>query len=355
MYHAFYPGREWLDTEGKPIQAHGGSVIFADDRYYWYGENKEKTDGKNGIWHWGVRCYSSTDLYNWTDEGIIIPPTPEDESSPLHPSACMDRPHILFNEQTKKFVCWLKIMEKDGRQTETVLTADSILGPYTMVRTGLMPLGMSAGDFDLAVDENGKGYYFFDKVHSELICAELTEDYTDVRGVYSRHFPRSQPPYVREAVAHFERGGLHYLITSGTTGYLPNPSQLAVSESWHGPYRLLGEVHPGDESHTSFHSQISCVFQVRGKDDLYIAMADRWVPDRMDLKYEDYAEWFRIRFSSEPTEEELAHAEELGKRMPADGDINTSQARYVWLPLRFDGEQAVIAWQDEWTIEGIDT
>lgn len=53
MYDAFYPGQVWLDTEGKRIQAHGGSVIYIDDTYYWYGENKEKTDGKNGIWHWG--------------------------------------------------------------------------------------------------------------------------------------------------------------------------------------------------------------------------------------------------------------------------------------------------------------
>ena len=46
---AFYPGQTWLDTEGKRIQAHGGSVIYVDGIYYWYGENKEKTDGKNGI------------------------------------------------------------------------------------------------------------------------------------------------------------------------------------------------------------------------------------------------------------------------------------------------------------------
>lgn len=350
MYRAFYPGQEWLDTEGKPIQAHGGSVLYVDGRFYWYGENKEKTDGKNGIWHWGVRCYSSTDLYNWKDEGLIIPPDLEDENSPLHPTAWMDRPHILYNRKTDKFVCWLKIQEKDGRQTETVLTASSILGPYEIVRTGLMPLGMSAGDFDLAVDENGKGYYFFDRVHSELICAELTEDYTDVNGMYSRHFPRSQPPYVREGIAHFERKGLHYLISSGTTGYLPNPSELAVSKDWHGPYNILGNPHPSDKSRTSFHSQISCVFKVEGVDDLYIAMADRWVPDRMDLNYEDYAEWFRIRFSPNPTQEELARADELAKRFPCDGDINTSQSRFVWLPIRFDGEQAVIEWLETWKL-----
>ena len=87
MKKAFHPGALWLDTDGKPIQAHGGSVMYLDGMYYWYGENKEHTDGKNGIWHWGVRCYRSTDLYNWEDCGLIIPPDLEDESSPLHPSS----------------------------------------------------------------------------------------------------------------------------------------------------------------------------------------------------------------------------------------------------------------------------
>ena len=229
------PGQPWLDTQGKRIQAHGGSVMFLDGTYYWYGENKEKTDGKNGIWHWGVRCYASTDLYNWEDKGLIIPPEPEDPNSSLHPSASMDRPHILYNQRTKKFVCWLKIMNRDKTQTETVLTADHILGPYTKVREGLRPLGMSAGDFDLAVAPDGKAYYYFERVHSETICADLTDDYTDVTGYYSTHFPHAGPPYVREATAHFCRKGKHYLVTSGTTGYLPNPSEVAIADTWHGP------------------------------------------------------------------------------------------------------------------------
>ena len=259
------PGQPWLDTQGKRIQAHGGSVMYLDGTYYWYGENKEKTDGKNGIWHWGVRCYASTDLYNWEDKGLIIPPEPEDPNSSLHPSASMDRPHILYNQRTKKFVCWLKIMNRDKTQTETVLTADHILGPYTKVREGLRPLGMSAGDFDLAVAPDGKAYYYFERVHSETICADLTDDYTDVTGYYSTHFPHAGPPYVREATAHFCRKGKHYLVTSGTTGYLPNPSEVAMADTWHGPYTVLGDPHPTDPSHTSFHSQISSVFQVVGK------------------------------------------------------------------------------------------
>ena len=343
-YDSIRPGQVWLDTEGKRIQAHGGSVMYLDGIYYWYGENKEKTDGKNGIWHWGVKCYTSKDLYNWEDKGIIIPPEPDDPASSLHPESCMDRPHIIYNQRTKKFVCWLKIMNKDRTQTETVLTADYILGPYTKVREGLRPLGMSAGDFDLTVAEDGKAYYYFERVHSETICADLTEDYTDVTGYYSTHFPHSHPPYVREATAHFLRKGKHYLITSGTTGYLPNPSETAIADTWHGPYRVLGNPHPGDESHTSYHSQISSILKVHGKKDLYIACADRWLPEEMDRKYEVYAEMFGAIFSGREKEFDFS-------RMGEPPVENTAIADYVWLPLRFDGENVVIDWKDEWRIE----
>ena len=46
---AIYPGQPWLDTRGERIQAHGGAVFYEDGVYYWYGENKEHTDGKCGV------------------------------------------------------------------------------------------------------------------------------------------------------------------------------------------------------------------------------------------------------------------------------------------------------------------
>ena len=231
MYHSIRPGKVWYDTQGKRIQAHGGSVMYIDGTYYWYGENKEKTTGDNGIWHWGVRCYTSEDLYNWEDKGLIIPPDLENPDSSLYPESWMDRPHIIYNSDTRKYVTLDRVLNKDWTQTETVLTADHILGPYTIVREGLKPLNMSAGDFDLAVAPDRKAYYYFERVHSETICADLTPAYTDVTGYYSTHFPRKSPPYVREATAHFFRKGRHYLVTSGTTGYLPNPSEIAVAET----------------------------------------------------------------------------------------------------------------------------
>ena len=37
----FRPGEVWNDTAGKPINAHGGGILFHEGTYYWYGENKE--------------------------------------------------------------------------------------------------------------------------------------------------------------------------------------------------------------------------------------------------------------------------------------------------------------------------
>lgn len=275
--------------------------MYIDGTYYWYGENKEKTTGKDEIWHWGVRCYTSKDLYNWEDRGLIIPPEPEDPGSSLHPSSMMDRPHIIYNKRTGKYVCWLKIMNRDGSQTETVMTADNILGPYTKVREGLRPLDMSAGDFDLAVAPGGKAYYYFERVHSETICADLTPDYTDVTVYYSTHFPHTAPPYVREATAHFYRKGKHYLVTSGTTGYLPNPSEIAV--------------------------------------------ADRWVPGHMDWKYENYKKTFEQMFDPD------YHGEINTEDYELDSSVDTSVADYVWLPFRFSGEMGYLDWKEEWRIE----
>ena len=347
MYTSFYPGKVWLDTNGKRIHAHGGSIFVEDGIYYWYGENKEFTDPDKNIWHWGVRCYASTDLYNWEDKGLIIPPEPDDPKSSLHPSACMDRPHILYNQRTGKYVCWLKIMEKDGTQSETVLTSAHLLGPYTKIREGLRPLGMSAGDFDLAVAPDGKGYYFFERVHSETIIADLTDDYTDVTGYYSTHFVRHRPPFTREATAHFIRQNKHYLLTSGTTGYYPNPSEIAIADTWHGPYTVLGDPHPADATRTSFHSQVSSVFKVPGKKDLYIALADRWIPQGTDtLDYNVYG----------PVVEMLSDPDFPRDKIPLDvlaslPKETTCLADYVWLPISFDGEIPRIDWRDEWRLE----
>ncbi len=351
----FWPGAIWRDTAGKPIQVHGGSLIRVGGAFYWYGENKEFTTGKTKVWTWGVRCYRSTDLYNWDDLGLIIPPDETDPSSPLSPTGVMlDRPHILYNRRDKTFVCWVKLMERTGAQTRTVLVADKITGPYRIVRRDLKPLGMNAGDFDLCVSpDDGKAYMYFERVHSELICADLTDDYTDVTGYYSTHFP-ARPPLTREGPAYFKRRGKHYLATSGMTGYFPNPSEIAVADTFHGPFRVLGDLHPTDRSRSSFNSQICSIFKHPDKQDLYIALADRWLGPQTDPAFlsGETSTLVRRAITKATAEPRLpltpAEQRAMGVMMTK---ADTSQARHVWLPLTFEKGRPAIVWRDSWSLD----
>ena len=353
-YRSFKPGQPWLDTAGKPIQTHGGSVLYHDDKFYWYGENKEFTTGKTDVWTWGVRCYSSTDLYNWQDLGLIIPPDTQDPSSPLHPAQLLDRPHILHNRQTGKFVCWVKLMSKTSVQTRTVLVADAITGPYKIVQRDIRPLGMNAGDYDLvASPADGKAYMYFERVHSEMICADLTDDYTGFTGYYSTHFPHIAPPFFSEGPAYFYRQGKHYLASSGTSGYFPNPSEIAVADTFHGPFTVLGDLHPSDRSRTSFNSQISSIFKHPGKKDLYIAIADRWMgplsgPEFESGHYSQVTQSIFRKLFSDPREPFNKEESDL---MTANLTVDTTHAPYVWLPVFFKEGRPVIEWRSEWTLD----
>lgn len=326
LLNSFKPGQRWLDTNGNPIQAHGGSVLFHEGTYYWYGENKENTYVETGLWHQGVRCYSSSDLYNWKDEGIILRAVPEEPRSPLHPNRIMDRPHILYHKGNRQFVMWVKFAGTDenpadwSTQYMGIAVADKITGPFQLIHT-VKPLGMNTGDFDLYSDPaDGKGYIIFGRVHTEIVIADLTEDYLNVNGHYSAHFPRPGPPVGREAPALFRRNHHFYLITSGTTGYQSNPSEVATAQLIHEPWTELGDACRDDRNGDSFDSQFSSVFQHPFKRDLYIALGDRWMDGAPKHKVQG-PKW------------------------------NAALSTYTWLPIRFDGDRPFVDWQDEWRIE----
>ena len=362
-YNSIRPGQEWLDTNGKPIQAHGFSVFYSekDGVYYWYGENKEKTVGGpfNKIWHWGVRCYASRDLYNWEDKGLIIPPQPGDLQSPLHPTYCMDRPHILYCEKTGKYVAWLKIMCGTTSQFMSVMQADGFLGPYEFVHKIYKPLDMDTGDFALAVDsETKKAYFIFDRPHFEVVTATLSETYTEVTGEFSEHYVNLHPPFSREAPTYFERGGRKYLITSGTSGYYPNPSQVCVFDDFHGEYTDLGDPCVGDTDGTSFHGQFTCVLKIPGTEQ-YIALADRWKPTPLQQKLGlKYLEMVKKAMSGDRHADLIVPDRSARPAGKLSGKLmthmeNTSIARYVWLPIEWERDMPVIRWRDEWRIEDL--
>ena len=346
------PGKFWYDNNKKRIQAHGGSIIFVDNKYYWYGENKEGVFGssiiddiKPEIWHHGVRVYSSIDLYNWVDEGIVM--ISDDKASPFYPRNIMDRPHILYNEKTKKFVMWAKCVTRClevganfANARYYVSLADKITGPYVLSHK---IEDVTAGDFDLFI-ENGKGYYIGTE-GSIVHARELTDDYMNFTDKNSLHIEKPRPPFVREAPCYFVHDGRKFIITSGTTGYFPNKTITHEIKEFHGEYEEIGPTCKGDYERTSFRSQFSSVFKHPFKKDLYIALGDRWLNDlpyKMEVSGEEMfdgyfrkeAPWFR---------------DDLIK---AYTDENTSEATYVWLPIRFDEKgNPYIEWLDDWRIE----
>ena len=120
--HVFKPGELWLDAGGKPINAHGGGMLYHQGTYYWYGEHKEgptTTPACNKSWGGtrtemvGFHCYSSTNLFQWKDEGLVLRAVTNDAQPDLHPSGVLERPKVVFNARTKKFVMWMHIDSAD--------------------------------------------------------------------------------------------------------------------------------------------------------------------------------------------------------------------------------------------------
>ena len=354
-YNSIRPGQKWLDTEGKPIHAHGFQIFEKDGTYYWYGENKEHTHLGSNVWTWGIRAYRSKDFYNWEDMGLIIEPDTVNTTSPLHYSQTLDRPHILYNRNTGKWVCWIKSMDTDGYFV--ILQADRFEGPYSIVKS-LKPEGFGVGDFDMYCDpKTGKGYVWFERPHWEMICAELTDDFLGTNGKFSEHFVGIRPPFTREAPSHFVWRGKHYMFTSGTTGYVPNPSKVAVFDDYHGEYTDLGDPCIDDRFEDSFGSQITSVIKIPGRN-LYVALADRWLPHLCgtDIPKKIMKNKETAYLNHKPFDRDFSVPQVKDKTgIRRNKWDTTDDARYVFLPVTFDDNgKPTLEWKDEWRLEDYD-
>lgn len=351
----FKSGQIWPDTEGKHINAHGGGILYHEGTYYWFGEHKTEGRGGNSTL-FGVGCYSSKDLSNWKNQGIVLKVEEQDTTSEIIKGCVIERPKVVYNAKTKKFVMWFHL-ELKGQGYEAARTgvavSDTPTGPYKYlksyrpnpgvwpvnvpvslkekqveasqlkwwtpewtkeVKDGLfvrrdLPKGQMSRDMTVYVDEDGKAYH----IHSSeenltLHIAELSDDYLSFTGKWSVMAPAGH----NEAPAICKRNGKYYMITSGCTGWDPNAARSFVAESMMGPWTALGNPCVGEGADLTFESQGTYILPVAGKKDAFIFMADRWRP-----------------------------------KNPIDG-------RYVWLPLEFEGDKPVLKWQDEWDLSVFD-
>jgi hypothetical protein len=72
-YDRFVPKILWADDQGNHLQAHGGGTLWdpVGQKWWFYGEDRASNTTGGG--QPGVHAYSSTDLYNWKDEGLALP------------------------------------------------------------------------------------------------------------------------------------------------------------------------------------------------------------------------------------------------------------------------------------------
>ncbi|MBP3583912.1 MAG: family 43 glycosylhydrolase, partial [Clostridia bacterium] len=221
-------GQIWYDVDGNDIQAHGGCIIKFGNLYYWYGEHKGGPNVPNSkverVDVIGVSCYTSTDLVNWKYEGLALEADKSDPESPLHPSKVLERPKVLYNEKTGKYVMWFHSDRADYQFARAgVAISDNPKGPFVFLRD-FTPNKQDSRDMTVYKDKDGVAYLFHSANRNKTMnVARLTEDYTNVDGLFVSVLPDQE----REAPALFFYDGMYYMISSGCTSWNPNAALYA--------------------------------------------------------------------------------------------------------------------------------
>ncbi len=309
-----FPGAVWNDTDGNPINAHGGGILVHNGTYFWFGEIKNGETWLVPGQGWecyranagGISCYSSKNLTDWKYEGIALSPNTTDSTHDLHTSKVLERPKVVYNEQTKKFVMWLHVDSEDYKFARAgVATADNPAGPYTFIES-MRPNGQMSRDMTLFKDKDGKAYHIFSSENNATMHVSLlTADYLKPTGTVNRIFIDKS----REAPAIFMHNAKYYLITSGCTGWTSNAAMIASADSIMGEWTELYNPCVGENSESTFFAQSTFVLPVENKPGHFIFMADRW------------------------------------------NKTNLEDSRYVWLPMVFKNDSAAIEWKDSWSLD----
>lgn len=288
---AITSGTPWFDTDGTRIEAHGGGIMFHGGTYFWFGENK--TNGPHN--HVGVGCYSSKDLLHWRNEGIAL--RAQDMPERFRAPGVCERPKVIRNPRTGLFVMWMHLdADVYSAREAGVAVAQTPTGPYRLV-SHMRPIaypeafakedrlfqksqGSTFADMNLFVDDDGAAYVFYaSEGNPTMYVSRLNAEFTDVvrPPVLGQTWARILIGLEREAPAPFKHAGRYYLLSSGCTGWAPNPALLASSQHILGPWAEAGDPCRGPESSTTFRSQSTCVLAAPGKPSgSFIYMGDRW-------------------------------------------------------------------------------
>ena len=398
-----------LDNNGVPIQAHGGQIQKLGDKYYWIGEDKTY-DYKPCP---GIHMYTSEDLYNWKDEGVVLK-TMKTESefndeyfSKLYgdlskeqkyaiyedlwqgqggDGCVIERPKMLHNPKTDKYVIWFHAdgttpsshgQDNYGKAKAGVAISDNALGPYKLLGTYLLVnndkydhtwdhIGGHVRDMNLFQDDDGTAYVIYSSDgNSNMYIAKLNDDYTGISK--SGNNPVEGVDYIvtfiknsREAPAMFKANGRYYMITSGCTGWSPNPASYAVADKIFGEWKTVGNPCPDEGSGTTYDTQSTCVYQCG--EGAYIYMGDRWFSNNLkdsryvwlpiefdsvgNIKIKRYSNWDLSIFKNLKT---FSIVTELPKKFDSASDLKKSLPSSI--EIKYTGETETEKVKVEWNLE----
>lgn len=314
----FNPGSNWTDSDGDTINAHAGCIVYSNGTYYWFGE--KRTFGLEN--HGKVELYKSANLFVWHHVGTVL------DLSSLEGQYSVERPKVIYNEKTKKYVMWLHI-ELHGKYNTGmagVAISNKIDGEYKFhsqfypnagikafknyygvnnstyqaSADGIYELDLKKGqmfrDFTIFQDTDDKAYVIYESESNySLQVAELDDTYTKLTGKYTRILIGGK----NEAPIVINKNNKYYLITSGLNGFKPTGARLAISDNIFGPWVSIDEPVVNGSTHdigTTFDSQGAFAFKIAETNN-FIFVADRW--NEKNLKDSTYiwlpVEWFSGR------------------------------------------------------------
>ena len=265
-------GIVWKDTQGNPIHAHGGYMIFHEGYYYWYGEDRRD--------NFYVSCYRSQNLTDWEFRNHILTTNSKMEGYRVRTTlklinedgkkVNLERPKVLYNKKTNKFVLWahFEIGKNYHDAAVAIATCDTPDGDFTH-HGHFNPYGYMSRDCTLYQEEDGTAYFISaSRDNADLHVYRLSDDYMIVDCLVHSLW---QGEY-REAPAVIKGKYLYFMISSFCTGWAPNQGKYAWADSIEGRWSSLKEI--GDE--TTYDSQSAFLLNVNGK---LLYVGDRWGGD----------------------------------------------------------------------------
>lgn len=218
---------------GRHIQAHGAGVTKVGSTYYLIGE--DKTEGSA---FQNINCYSSTNLVEWTYVGALLSRTTA--AGDLGPSRVVERPKVIYNSATKKYVMYMHIDSSNyGEAKVGVATSDTVCGKYTYL-SSWQPLGFQSRDIGLYQDDDGSAYLLTEDVSAEIpywvpCCCSLDSILTETQqrpnglridALSSDYLNVTRNVYLWseniEAPAIWKKNGYYFMFGSRLTGWDPN-------------------------------------------------------------------------------------------------------------------------------------